>query len=630
MAVSFKVPKAQTKSIQTVSEFLGVDFTNSPANVDMRRSPNCKNMIREVPGKVRKSLGWEVVKTYTDGKINGYHYFRGENGYAVHVGEKLYYGDELLYDDMNDARSKSWQFGDTIYIADGKCLLACTAKERDSEGNAIHIIKAASEDAYIPTLTISKDPSGGGVPYEALNLIQPGFTEMFLGKANVVEYSLSFGELDFTEVKAQVLNSDGNWVDKKENTDFTVNRTTGVVTFTSAPGVSPVTGEDNVKITAYKTVSEYADRINKCTIGTLYGVGGSQDRLFLSGNPDYPNYDWFSEQFNPQYFADINYSRLGSDRGAIIGYSVVNNYLATHKDDMERDQNIIMRSGSTSDDGTTIFRVVNSVQGPGALSKDSFGYLSTEPLFLTSQGVFAVTSQDVTGEKYAQNRSYYINGKLLNEPNLENAVACIYNDMYWLCVNGVCYILDGIQAVMTDKSMPYSTRQYCAFYRTNVPANTMWVKDNQLWFGTNDGRVCRFFKDTNQITNYSDDGQPIEAVWETPDIDGQLFFKNKTLKYLAIRLDSAVATSLKLYGMERGLWDLIKYDEAFARALKFSQVTFSKFSFSCDLTQKISRTKMRIKKVDKFRLRFVNDALNEPFSLYDFAFEYLENGNYKG
>jgi len=629
MATTFKVPKQKSKSVQTVSEFLGVDFTNSPANVDMRRSPNGKNMIRDVPGKVRKSLGWEVISEYEEGKINGCHYFRGDDEFAVHVGTKLYYGDELIYEGMNDARSKSWQFDDVLYIADGLCLLAYT-KGEDENGNITHDVHPASDDAYIPTLTISKDPSGGGTPYESLNLLQPGFTELFLGQANVVEYALSFGSLDATTVKAEILNSDGNWIEKTEGTHFTVNRETGVVTFTSAPGVSPITGEDNVKITAYKTVDGYADRINKCTIGTLYGVGGSQDRLFVSGNSKYPNYDWFSEQFNPKYFADTSYSRLGSDRGAIIGYSIVNNYLATHKDDMERDQNIIMRSGTSLDDGTTTFKVVNSVQGPGALAKDSFGYLSTEPLFLTNQGVFAVTSQDITGEKYVQNRSYFLDGKLLKEQNLANSYACVYNDMYWLCVNNVCYILDGLQAVMTDKSMPYSTRQYCGFYRTNVPANIMWVKDNQLWFGTNDGRICRFHTDKTSLLSYNDDGQPIECIWETPDLDGQLFFKNKTLRYLALRVESAIATSVSIYAMNHGIWEFIKEDNTFSRYFSYKNLMYSKFSYSCDATQKISRTKMRIKKVDKFRLKFVNDKVNEPFGLYDIGLEMVESGNFKG
>lgn len=644
--VSFKVPASPQKSIQTIDTFLGVDFTNSPANIDVMRSPNAPNMVRDVPGKVRKSLGWETVKTYalteepeneedepivTPLKINGYHALRGDDEYIIHAGTNFYHGDELIYSNANDARSKSWQFNDKLYIIDGKALLVYykTTDTVDDEEVTTYHVEPVTNDAYIPLLTISKDPDGGGTSYEDLNLLQPGFTEQFLGKANVKEYAMSFGELDDTPVKAWVLDANGDWIEKTEDTDFTVNRTTGVITFTTAPGVSPVTGEDNVKITAYRTVEGYADRINKCTIGTLYGVNGGTDRIFLSGNPDFINYDWHSQQHDPTYFADTSYARLGTDASAIVGYSVVSSYLATHKDDMERNQNIIMRSGST-EDGKTIFKIVNSLQGAGAIAKDSFGYLATEPLFLSSQGVYAVTAQDITGEKYAQNRSFYLNGKLLEEPDLENAYAVVYKDMYWLCVNGVCYILDGLQPVMTDKSMPYATRQYCGFYRTNVPANVMWVKDNELWFGTYDGKVCRFHTEKYTQSNYNDDGEPIVAIWETPDIDGKLFYKNKTLKYLAVRVESAVATSLKVFAMERGIWNFIKEDSSFARFFSFSQLTFSKFTFSNDETQKISSTKMRIKKVDKFRIRLMNDALNEPFGLYDIAMEYRENGNFKG
>lgn len=632
MAVTFGVPKSPSKSVQTIDEFLGVDFTNSPANIDIRRSPNAENMLRDVPGKVRKSLGWFIVSEYGDEEnkepINGFHRFHGDEAYLIHAGTKLYYNDEVVFSEMRNALSKSWQFGEKLYIVDGNALLVYY-QEKDEDGNLTHKIERADENGYIPTITISKNPSGGGTSYEDLNLIQPGFTEQYLGTANTKEYSLSFGGLDTKEVTAKVLNNNGDWVEKKEGTDFTVNRDTGVVTFTVAPGASPVTGEDNVKITAYRTVEDYADRINKCTFGTLYGMNGGNDRLFLSGNPDKINYDWYSQQYDPTYFPDTNYSRLGSDNSAIVGYSVISSYLATHKDANEREQNIIMRSATNLND-KVVFRVTNTLQGAGAIATNSFAYLQTEPLFLTNQGIYAVTAQDITGEKYAQNRSFFLNGKLLKETDLDKAYACVFNDMYWLCVNGNCYILDGLQPAMTDKQMPYATRQYCAFYRTNVPAHLMWVFNNELWFGTEDGKVCKFHTDKTSQNAYNDNGEPIIATWETPDIDGQLFYKNKTLRYLAVRVESAIATSLSIYAMERGLWELIKTDNLFARYFTFSQLTFSKFSFSCDKTQKICRTKLRIKKVDKFRIKLVNDQINEPFGLFNIAMEYIENGNFKG
>lgn len=748
-AVSFDVPKSIGKSILTIDRFMGCDFTNSPAAVHEFQSPNCINMIRDVPGKVRKCMGYETLIDFgcnsldlsqfsvwpseyednislnnektgfnfvgsidsfasvsispiehldkgdyiirfevsqeecdvvvyfdlgndmlmpvTDGtrvsinddlvhvvqinyrggidteiklmmckvgrktdvfrpfignevSINGYHVIHGETEGLLHVGNRMYLGEEEVYSEANNARSQSWQFEDNkIVIADGKKLLIF---------NGTNVVTAESI-AYIPKLTISKDPSGGGTEYEALNLLQPGFTELFTGTADATQYHLSFGGLDDTPIKVEVLDNNGTWVEKTLTTDYSVDKTTGIVTFVTAPGVSPITGEDNVKITAYRTVDGYADRINKCKIGIQYGVNGALDRLFLSGNPDYINYDWYSGQFEPTYFPDTGYSKLGSGRSKVIGYSIINSYLAAHKDEMETQQTIILRNGSLVDNKAS-FRIVNTLQGAGAIAPYSFAYLANEPLFLTRLGIYAVTAQDVTGERYAQNRSFFLNGKMLEEENLEDAYACVFEDMYWLNINDKLYILDGLQPMATDKSMPYSNRQYAAFYRTNVDANCMWVNENRFYFGTSDGKLCRFYNSKGTPASFNDDGEPIVAQWETPDLDGKLFYKNKTFKYMSARLQSAVATSLKLYAMKHGIWSFLKEDGSSARYFAFSKIIFSKFTFSTDTTQRLISTKLRIKKVDSARFRLVNDEVNEPFGLDNLAFEYVENGNFKG
>ena len=617
MATSFPIPKSPSRSILTIDTFLGADFTNSPAAVDESRSPNCKNMIRDVPGKVRKCMGYKTIDTY-DEQINGYHSIHGDEYGIVHAGTKLYHNGVLKYSDANNARSRSWQFDNKLYIIDGKKMLVW-----DGEN-----IKLSSDVAKIPTVTIAKKPSGGGTSYEDLNLIQPGFTELFLGTESDTAYHLTFGGLDATTVKAWILNSSGTWVEKIEGTDFTVDRENGIINFTSAPGVSPVTGEDNVKITAYRTVSGYADRINKCSIGIQYGINGAMDRLFLSGNPDYINQDWFSEQNDPTYFADTSYGSLGTAKSAIMGYSVINNYLAAHKDENETDQFIVLREGVIVNDKPA-FRTVNTLQGAGAIAKDSFGYLSSEPLFLTRLGVYAITAQDITGEKYGQNRSFYLNGRLLDESNLEKALAFVYKDMYWLCVNDVAYILDGLQPLQTDKSLPYSTRQYVGFYRTNIPANCMWEKEGELYFGTKDGRICKFYTDPDALESYNDDGKAIECIWETPDIDGKLFYKNKTFRYMAVRLKAAMASTIEIYAKKNDRWAFIKKDSSSGSKFSFSMISFSNFIFSSDKVQKIMSTKLRLKKVDSARFRLFNSELNEPFGLFDIAFEYVENGNHK-
>lgn len=613
----FSVPAAPSRSILVIDEFHGVDFTNSPTNVDEKKSPNAPNMIRDVPGKVRKSMGWHTVKQYSE-RINGVHFRREDTDGLVHSGTKLYKGDDEVYSEANDERSQSWQFGENLYIVDGKELLTYDGTD----------VKLTSTAAKIPTLTIAKSPTGGGTPFEDLNLIQPAFIELFAGTETDKVYSMTFSGLDAV-VLVEKLQSNGTWKTLSAGTDYTADLAAGKVTFTTAPGKSPITGEDNVRITASRLVAGYADRINKCRFGTLFGVNGAADRLFLSGNPDFVNYDWHSGQNDPTYWPDTGYSVIGTEKSAIVGYSIINDRLATHKDDQADGRNVVIRQGDLVD-SEAVFPVVNTLQGQGAVATYSFAYLVNEPLFLTKLGVYAITAQDITGEKYAQNRSFFVNGKLLEEENLQEAFAFVYKDLYWLCINGVAYILDGLQPLQTDKSMPYSTRQYAAFYRTNVPARVMWEREGQLFFGSPDGRICQFYDDPASQLSYNDDGQPIYCCWETPDFSGKLFYKNKTFRFLAVRLAAAIATSVKLYGRRRGIWTFIKEDDTRARYFNWEYLDWSKFSWSNDETPQAITTKVRIKKVDKSRFRLENDVLNEPFGINDVAIEYVENGNFKG
>lgn len=633
MAVSFNIPPSPKIHVYQSDKFLGADFTSDASTVDDTKSPNCENMIRSVPGKVRKRMGYHKVAEY-GAQVYGVHKFSTTDEYLVHAGDKLYkWGDDTpIYEHMAEHRSVAFELNMKLFILDGTALKVYDGTD----------VSLATDLAYIPTLTIAKDHTGGGTDYEPLNLLQPAFIELFYVKqeqATVTDFQLTFGGLDDTPVKAWVMASDGSWTLKEETTDFTVDRQTGKVTFLTAPGASPVTGEDNVKIQAYRTVEGYADRINHCTIGALFGVNGAGDRLFISGNSDkgigtdgklfsYINYDWFSQQYDPTYYGDTWYSKLGSDASAIMGYSIINNYLAAHKDGNETSQSVLIRQGDLVD-GKPSFKLINTLQGAGAISKYCFAYLETEPVFLSDLGVYAVTAQDITGEKYAQDRSYYLEGKLLQEDHLEDAIALTWKDYYILCINNHCYILDGLQPIHTDKSRPYATRQYVGFYFTNIPAYTMFVKDNDLYFGDTEGNVYAFYKDEKAITSYNDEGKPIYALWETADIARDLFYKNKTYRYIAVRCMPEVVSSIQVWAQRNGIWQLLKYDETTLKYFSFQYIVFSKFTFSTNRTQKVTSTKARLKKLDHVRFRFINDSLNEPLGINDFAVEFTQNGNHK-
>lgn len=644
----FTIPSAPERNVVKIETFKGVDLNSSPANVEIYRSPNAPNMMRDVPGKVRKRQGYENIGTY-DGRINGVHILKDvENNVdktLIHAGTKLYLDGAVIYEEMADERSVGRQFYGKLFIFDGKKAL-CFGVFKDEEEAASedestveYEIKPLEDCAYVPTVIVSRNPTGGGTALEPLNLIGRKWTESFLADGTTKAYQLTTDELDDDTVTVRIMTAEGVWVDKTENTDFTVNRTTGTVTFTKAPSESPVTGYDNVEITAAKSREGYADKINKCRIMSLFGVNGAMDRIFISGNPDYPNQDWYCEMANGFFWGDLWYSTLGQDNSAIVGYTIINDRLAAHKSEAEEGRNVILRKGelttTTEADGTstseTSFPIIGTLNGRGALSSYSFGYLGSEPLFLTDIGIMAITAADLTGEKYSQSRSYFIDNILTADSGLKDAFAYVWRDFYLISTGGGrVYLLDGLQKSY-DKNSPYSNFQYECYYWENVPARVFWEDaEGRLCFGDKNGNVYRFFDDAAVQSNYNDNGAAIHARWDTPDLMGKLFYKNKNFRRIDIMLAPAIATGVEIYAQTKGLWSYLWGSGGKATYFDFTYINWERINFSSDNTPRTMGTKIKIKKVDKAAFSLRNEGYNEPFGVYMLALEYTENGNYKG
>ncbi|NLL92304.1 MAG: hypothetical protein GX222_07850 [Ruminococcaceae bacterium] len=613
-----------------IEYFGGVDLSNQPANVDIKRSCDGMNMIRDLPGKIRKRTGYKLLKQYPS-KINGIYFFKGMK--VIHSGTKIFYDDVEKYSSANDVKSYAIQLGDYLYILDGLKLLRC----------ADTAIEPAENHAYIPTVTIGKEPAGAGTTYEPVNMLSDKRRDSFLGEASVTVYQLSFNGLSGDTVTAQVQNSQGVWVDKTEGTDFSVNRTTGTVTFTTAPGAPPVTGEDNVKITYSVVNNDYRQKVNGCKFGISYGLNGNADRLFISGNPNCPNIDFYSERNDGTYFGDIRYGEVGQKKSKIMGYSIINKHLATHKENDDDERNIYLRYGelpeaqNNPDEPLTnklgaYFRITDIIQGEGAISNHAFGYVK-EPIFLTAKGISAAAPMEYLSERYIQNRSAYIDMALLKEPNLNEAYACVYKDFYMLAINGKVYILDTIDLSYEKRSAGRFI--YEAYIWDNIPARVIASDGEVIYFGTTDGHLMEFFTADNSLASYMDgvgvlgenlEGLPIKARWEF-DFSGDDFYKNKTISYLALRLAPAMATSVKISAKVSNREVVLGDLGAMARYFSFSGLAFSKFAFSGDTNPRTIGRKIKIKKTDSVRFTFKNEQAKEPFGIYGIALEFIERGN---
>lgn len=613
-AGAIKNAMAATTSISSIYE-VTLYSTNSNAIIVKEVIPGGGNN----PGTMT-TTGSLTVTVYSFSlsatqKINGVHFLKTTTGTKklVHSGEDIYVdGSLLVYNMAPDDFSVSAQLDEKLWIVNGWHF-----SYFDGTRYAL-----ASELAYIPTTIIARTPTGGGTLYEETNLLDGTQKVLFSGTASAVDYYLPYqGVEDY--IKVEVLSGVDAWVVLTETTEYSLNKTIGVVTFVTAPGVSPISGEDNIRITFTKTIQSNVDKIDKCTICTLYGMNGARDRLFVSGNPNYPNYDFYSAVNDPTYFGDLSYCVVGQDSSAIVGYSIVNDYLVTHKDNAEGDNNASLRSGSLVG-GKAVFATVGSYQTAGALAKHSFAVLENEPLYVTtSRKIAAVTPSDIFGERFSQERSYRLATDLEKDVNLADSYACVHNNMYFLASGSTIYVLDGMQYSI-EKNRPYSSRQYEAYYFPNISARVIWSENGELWFGTADGLLKKF-----DITEYSDDGVAITSYWDTPELDGNSFSEKKTFIYIAARIAAYVRTSVRFRARVKGIWETIMDYNNEANYLDFSDMDFSEFTFSTDATPHTIGKKIKIKNVDKIQFRLENSVLNEPFSIYKAKFKYTEGNEYK-
>lgn len=602
-------------------DFRGVDFSTDAALVDTYRSPYAINMLADTGGMPEKRPGWRVLQNL-DAPIHGIWFLQkdGVTHYVAHGGDKLYTWTEdeeaavQLEGLHNDGNSAGAIMGGTLYIVTGGDFISFDGET------------AKQVEGYVPTTIIARAPSGGGTTYESINLLSGRQKNEFIADGTSKEYQLSSAELSDDPVEVTVKGET-----LTEGTDFTVDRETGVVTFTTAPAAPAAGMEGEVIITFTKEVEGYRNRIAGCTIMTTYGVG-TNDRMIFSGNPDYPNLDWTSGLNDPTYIPDLSYAVVGGEQTAIMGYRRIGEYLAIVKEDNGQDSTVFMRSASTSDSGTVVFPLKQSIAGVGAVAKGGFGNILDDQLFLSRNGVFAITSNYITAERIVQNRSYFVDRLLTKEADLEKAVAESWNGMYIVAINDHAYLLDGRQN-KSYKPRSQGDYVYECYYWTNFPAvclrNVKEGDTETLMFGTADGRVCRMNTDIETMSKYNDDGAPIEAVWATKsDDDGDVtILKTMIKKGNSVTIKPYARSSAKI--CFRTNKDAVDWQAAYDTMdiFDWSDIDFSRFTFHANDAPQEILFNTKVKKYKRLQIIIKNDALNEGFGIFSVTKHFVK-GNF--
>lgn len=385
------------------SQFRGVDFSNRKDEISILRSPDALNMWKNY-----KNSNGKCIETRPEAELLGefsspiYGLFFYGTGTLTHSGTKLYDGtDEQtateLYDGLAEQKSNFFVFNGKVYIHDGEHYLVWDETVHPVEG-------------YVPTTTISRSPSGGGVKYEDVNLITPRRINSFCADGTSTIY-----ELDAKDINSVIKVT----VNDVEVSNYTVNKVDGKVTFTTAPSSPLTTGQDNVFIEFSKTTEGYADEILKCRLIELF-----DNRVFASGNPDNPNYLWHCSLDDPTYWSDLDYYQEGEEDSAITSLVSGNNALWVLKEPSKSNTTIFYHTPTIDSEYGKIYPSSHSSITTGCKYK-GINFKDTI-CFYSENGLEAITS-DITTEQTLTHKSSLVDSRLLNE-NLENMRLTVWED----------------------------------------------------------------------------------------------------------------------------------------------------------------------------------------------------------
>jgi hypothetical protein len=457
------------------SNFRGVDFRGEEINIV--RSPDSLNVWKDYKEteSIRTRPGLALLKGFSE-TVYGIFFYR--DIMLVHSGTKLYKVAgvaELLWEGLSETVSQSFIFEDIWYLKDGVSYI-------QYDGTTVKNVVG-----YVPTTTIARKPNGGGTKYEDVNMLSEYRKNSFLADGMSSDFYLDVMNIDEDYTPEVTVN------DKLVTEGYTVNYDQGFIRFTEVPDVPLTDGQDNVVIKFKKAVPRYKESILNSTLLQVF-----DNRVFFSGNKEYPNTVWNCSLNDPTYVSDLDYYREGMDAAQVKGMVAGNNALWVFREPSTANTNVFYHTPTLDDDYGKIYPSSHSSVTTGCVGKAI--NFNDDIVFFSERGMEGI-SGDVTTEQVVAHRSTLVDRKLIAEENYENMILEEWEGYLLVFIGNHAYLADSRGVFTNENHIEYEW----FYWDMEKEVTCTCVKSGVLYIGTTDG-----------VYTLTDLNADVESYWVTP------------------------------------------------------------------------------------------------------------------
>jgi hypothetical protein len=521
------------KVTRIYGDFRGVDFRGEECGIN--RSPDSLNVWKNYKklSSIETRPGLEHLYTFLEAeekdrqayietmiRHNGALYFTTSNGWVHALYDSGTMDYRLVYVGNN---AMLFTFEGQLYAKGAECYTNVTTGK--------------NVDPYIPTTSISRKPSGGGTIQQDVNMLSPYRINTFRAETGTeTVFHLDAKGLDTDEIPivtirgVEIPAEDFNYnksTGRIESSNYSCDCVNGIINFnhdpiTLVPNMLNVTdGQDNVSIKFKKTVAGYEDKIKRCTIAQEF-----DNRVFLSGHPDYPSTVWHSSLNDPSYFSDLDEYEDGADGAPIRSMVVGNNGLWVFRDDSLSNNSVFYHTPALDEYGGKIYPYSHSSISLGCVGRAI--NFNDDILFFSQRGMEGA-STDITTEQFVTHRSSLVDRLMTAHDKYKDMVLAEWEGYLLVFIGGDVYLADSRAVMQIENHIEY---EWYHWRFGDNPVTCATVDNGVLYVATKGDNGGGYI---HKLTRNPEDGDewvhaareteegyertevvPIESYWVTP------------------------------------------------------------------------------------------------------------------